>query len=262
MATSGMTFVIHPELKSVSVSLFLRTITDIDRLVREIDYAVTHETGRRRWVISKLQSSAPTITIAPVLGNGEIAEALVLGLRSITKGVDEPPTYFTEQSLDDLKRMRRLFIGKDRANRIVVSANGGEPAVIDREIEQKADRILREVFWNLGSIEGTLEAINLHGNPTFTIWDRVTRAPVRCLFPKDVVWKGRVKSLLEKRVLVSGRVSYFRNGVPRSIIAIESIEDTSPDPKLPRATFGSIANPDIAKDPARFLETVRGERSG
>ncbi|MCJ7743664.1 MAG: hypothetical protein MUO99_03790, partial [Dehalococcoidales bacterium] len=86
MASRGVTFVIHPEGESVSVALFLKTITDVDRIVRDVDYAVTHETGTRRWVILELHSSSPSITVAPVIDNPEIAEALVLGLKAIGLG--------------------------------------------------------------------------------------------------------------------------------------------------------------------------------
>ncbi|MBI4303387.1 MAG: hypothetical protein HY665_03510 [Chloroflexi bacterium] len=257
----GLTFVIHPDGETISVNLFLRTIEDVDRLIRDVDYAVSKERGTRRWIIAALHSSAPTITLKPVLDNDEIVEAFVNGLRTITTGALEPPAHFTEQALDDLKRMRRLFVGQDRAKRLVFSSNGKESAAIEKGIDEKAERILRGGYWNLGSVEGTLEALNLHGNPTFTVWDRVSRAPVRCSFPRNVTWKERVKELLERRVLVVGRVNYFRNGIPRSVTNIERIDDMTPAPNLPKATFGSIPSPIIAENPVGYLRAVRGEGS-
>ncbi len=256
----SLTFVIHPDAESVSVRLFLKAIEDIDRIIRDVDYAVTREKGTRRWIISGLHSSTPTITLRPALDNAEIVEAVAHGLQTITTGTLEPPAYFTEQTLDDLKRMRRLFTGRDRAKSLELSSNGEKHAVIERDIGEKTDRILKGGYWNLGSLEGTLEALNLHGNPTFTIWDRISRLPVRCNFPRDSTWREQIKSLLEKRVLVIGRINYFRNGRPRSITHIEKIEDMTPDLSLPIATFGSIPSPDIAKDPAGFLHIIRGEK--
>ena len=252
----SLTFVIHPDAEFVSIRLFLKAIEDIDRIIRDVDYAVTKEKGIRRWIIAGLHSSAPTITLKPALDNAEIVEAFALGLKAITTGTLEPPAYFTEQALDDLKRMRRLFTGRDKAKSLEFSSNGEKHAVIERDISEKADRILKGGYWNLGSLEGTLEAINLHGNPTFTIWDRMSRLPVRCNFPRDIKWKEQVKSLLEKRILVVGRVNYFRNGKPRSVTNIEKIEDMTPNSNLPSATFGSIPSLDIAKDPAAFLHVI------
>lgn len=255
----GLTFVIHPDAESVSIGLFLRTIEDIHRLIRDLDYSVTREKGKRRWVIAALHASAPTITVKPLLDNDEIAETLVHGLKIVAAGTTDPPEHFTEEILDDLRRMRRLFVGRDKANRVVLSSNGSESAVIQEDIDQKADRILKGGYWNLGSVEGTLDAVNLHGSPSFTLWDRVSRSPVRCNFSKDAAWKERVKSLLEKRVLVVGRVNYFRNGIPRSVTGIENLEDMTPVPYLPKATFGSIPTPVVAESPAEFLKTVRGQ---
>lgn len=258
----GLTFAIQPDAESVSVKLFLKAIEDIDRLIRDVDYAITREKGVRRWIISELHLSTPTITISPTLDDYEIVDTIMHGVREITAGTLEPPAHFTEQVLDDLKRMRRLFRGKDRAKCLVVSSNGGEPAVIGIDIDEKADRILKGGYWNLGSLEGSLEAINLHVNPTFTIWERLSRAPVRCYFSRDITWKEHIKNLLEKRVLVIGRVNYFRNGIPRSVTSIEKIEDMTSATDLPRATFGSIPSPEIAKNPAEFLRAVRGGEKG
>ena len=102
-----------------------------------------------------------------------------------------------------------------------------------------------------------MEEVNLHGNPTFTMWDRVSRAPIRCYFPKERTWKDKVKALLENRVLVRGKIRYFSNGVPRSISEIVDIEDRKPRSDLPKATFGSIPSSEEEKDIVRFLHRVR-----
>ena len=254
----SLTFTIHPDTENVSVRLFLKTIEDIDRLIRDVDYVITREKGTRRWIISELHSSNPTITISPLLEEPATVEAIINGVQEITAGTVEPPTHFTEQVLEDLKRMRRLFRGRDRARRLVLSSMGKE-TVVESDIDEKTNRILKEGYWNLGSLEGSLEALNLHGQPTFTIWERVSKAPVRCYFPKESTWTERVKNHLEKPVLVIGRVNYFRNGSPRSVTNIENIEDMTPSGDLPKATFGSIPNIEVAKDPVAFLQKVRGE---
>jgi len=258
----GLTFTINPELQPASLDLFLKALEDIRRLLLDVDYAVHRERSGRRWIIDRLHSSSPTVGVRPLLGDQDTVNAVASGIRAITIGTDQPPQYFTEKALEDLKRMRRLFIGKDRAKSIVVSRNNEETAIIGHDISDKAGRILASGYWNLSSIEGMLEAINVHGPPTFTIWDRVSLAPVRCSFPNDSLWKERVKDFLERRVLVTGRIRYFGNGIPRSITSIENIQDATPDADLPKAGFGSIPDNDAARDPVEFLRSVRGlERS-
>ena len=253
----GLTFAINPATQSASIDLFTKALDDIRRLLRDVDYAINRERSGRRWIISELHSSSPTISVRPLLGDEEMVGAIAAGIRDVTTGTDQPPQYFTEQVLEDLKRMRRLFVGKDRATSVVVSVDSQETATIRQDISQKANRILTSGYWNLGSLEGTLEAINVHGTPTFTIWDRVSRSPVRCSFPNDAAWIENVKELLKSRVFVKGRIRYFANGIPRAITNIEDIFDATPDINLPKAEFGSIPDDAAAHDPVEFLRSIR-----
>lgn len=254
-----LTFEIIPDSQSASVGLFLKSMENISRLLRDVDRAVHGSKGERRWVISKLHASSPTVTVHPVLGDTEAVDAIGDGLRRVTAGTDRPPRFFTEPALEDLKKMRRLFYGKDRAKSIVVSVGDQQAATIEQDIAEKAKRILTAGYWNIGSLEGTLEAINVHGSPVVTIWDRVSRAPVRCSIPKYAEWVARVKELLEKRVTVTGKIHYFANGVPRSILEVAGLEDATPDPNLPKAEFGSIPDSEAARDPVEFLRKIRAQ---
>ena len=251
------TFVIHPYNEQTSLDLFLKTIDDIRRFVRDIDYSVTRERGTRRWIIESLHSSNPTITVRPLLENEELINAITDGIESISKGTLEPPKHWNEPTLEDLRRMRRLFRGRDRAKSVEFTREGGKPTKIERDIGEKVEKILRGGFAAFGSIEGTLEAVNLHGYPTFTIWDRLSNAPVRCYFPKDRIWSDRIKQLLEKRVITRGKVNYFNNGLPRSIVSIEDVIDATPDLlSKTKAEFGSLSK-DRPSDMIEFMRHIR-----
>jgi hypothetical protein len=251
----NFTFIIHPEAEQTSFDLFQKTIEDIRRFIKDIDYSVTREHGKRRWVIESLRSSNPTITIRPLLENEELIQTITGGIDSVSKGTFDPPKHFNEPTLEDLRRMKRLFWGNDRATSIEFT-HDNQTAKIERDIGDKVERILRGGYVAFGSIEGTLEAVNLHGSPTFTIWDRVSGAPVRCYFQAGRSWADKVKQLLEKRVIVRGKVKYFANGLPRSINGIEDILDETPKSGLPKATFGSLGSgrPENMDD---FLKRVR-----
>ena len=255
----GLTFQIHPAGEIVSLDLFVRTLEDVRKLVIEVDYAVNRERSGKRWAVTQLHSSAPTFTIAPVIaGLEEPMEAIVSGIGEIAGGTDHPPQNFSETALLHLQKMRRHFRGHEGARNISVSVNGHEPAWVTRETVEQTSKILNAGYWSLGSVEGRLESINFHNNPTFTIWDRVSRAPVRCTISREQTRKDMVKSLLEKRVLVEGKIRYFSNGFPRSISEIREISDKTPDPTLPRAEFGCIPDAEAASDPAKFLRKIRG----
>ncbi len=256
--SSGLTFTINPDNQSASVELFLKAMGDINRLLRDVDYAIHHQKTARRWIIREIHASAPTVTVEPLLGDERTVATIAEGVHVVASGADAPPDYFTEEALLDLKRMRRLFVGRDRARSIVVSRNSHPAATIDEGISSKTDRILRGGFRNLGYLEGDLEEVNLHGKPSFKIWNRVSRTPVHCSFADSPQWRERIKELLEKRVFVQGTIHYFNNGTPRSIRSIIDVQDSSPDPELPEATFGSIPDEGAAQDPAGFVRSLRG----
>ena len=265
IATSELAFVIYPETELASVDLLLNALDHIRRLLRDVDYAIYGGKFRPRWDVRSLHSSAPTITVKPGLldeRQPSSVHEICEGLRKVTSGIDYPPQFFTERALLNLKAMRRLFRGKDRAKSIVVLADGEQVASIGRDISTIADRILGSGYRNLGSLEGTLEAINVHGSPIVTVWDRVHGTPVRCSIPKEGEWLARVKEFLGNRVLVTGNVHYFVNGTPRSIDSVTALEDATPDCNLPKAEFGSIPDPRAAADPASFLQSIREPATG
>ena len=255
----GLTFQIRTEGETTSLDLFVRTLEDVRKLLIEVDYAVNRERSGKRWAITHLRSSAPTFTIGPAHTDlREPMDAVVSGIGEIGRGIDRPPQYFTEDVLERLLKMRRHFRGQGGANSISISSNGHEPVAVTRNTGERVSKILEAGYWSLGSLEGRLEAVNFHNRPNFTIWDRVSRSPVRCSIPDNQQQKDTVKALLEKRVIVQGRIRYFPNGVPRSVSHIQEIVDNTPDPALPRAEFGSIPDEEIAKDPAKFLQIARG----
>lgn len=259
-----LTFVINPEYETASFGLLLKSLEDIRRLLRDVDQAIYGPKSAHDWAVRKLTSSAPTITVNPEL-NGQEAhetteapEAVGVGLRAVTTGTDQPPRYFSEQALMDLGKMKRLFTGRSKARSIAVFVNGHQMATIQPDISAKVNRILTAGYQNKGSLQGTLEAINVHGAPTVTIWDRVSRSPVRCSIPRTPEWISHVKGLLEKRVTVTGEIHYFINGTPRSVHTVTEIEDATPDMDLPKAGFGSIPDLQVRESgAAQWLNTIR-----
>ena len=66
-----------------------------------------------------------------------------------------------------------------------------------------------------------------------------------------------VKQLLEKRVITRGKVNYFNNGLPRSIVSIEDVIDATPDLlSKTQAEFGSLSK-DRPSDMIEFMRHIR-----
>lgn len=253
-----LTFVIGPADEFPSFGLVARAMADIRRLLHDVDNAIYGPGDRREWRLVSLHSSAPTVTVTPIREDAEAVGVIAVGLRLVTQGTDQPPDRFTEPVLEDLKRMKSLYRGKGRAESIAVLMDGEEMASIQSDIADKVERVLSSGYRNLGSVQGKLEAINVHMSLTATIWDRVSGAPVRWAFPRESL--DRIKELLGRPVLVSGDIRYFANGMPRSISDVVAMEDATSQQHEESAGFGSI--PDVRVQQlgaAEWLKEVRGE---
>jgi hypothetical protein len=258
----SLTVALHPENETLWLETLIRAIEDVRRVVKDIDLAVTRDRKGRPWVVTRLQSTVPTITLKPAVDGTQVVDAIAEGLR-VLAGEEDPrevPRYFSEDALDHLREMRHLFRGKYRARSIVFSTNEQpEIATVGADIDEKVARVLRGSYTMLGSLEGTLEALNMRPKPpAFTIWERMTGRPVRCSFNREQ-WLDRVVALLKRqsRALVTGEVRFFRNGMPRSIGEIRDIRDMTPDPSLPPGEFGSVPDLTSGKDTVEYLRSMR-----
>lgn len=255
-----LTFIIHSVDERSSLDLLVKSLEDIQRLLRHVDYAIYRQGSRMGWAVHSLKSSAPSLTLAPRRDDRQAVAIVGDGLRLVTEGTDQPPQYFTEPALENLKKMSRLFRGEGRARALSVLVDDKKAATIEDDIADKADRVLSSGYHNLGSLQGRLDAINVHRTPTATIWDRVSGAPVRCRFPREET--DRVKELLQQLVTVTGDVHYFSNGRPRSVTDVVAIEQlATPDQYLEKAGFGTIPDRRVREiGVAEWLAEVRGTR--
>ena len=255
-----LTFVIHSVDERSSLDLLVKSLEDIQRLLRHVDYAIYGRSSQPGWAVHNLKSSAPTLTLTPRRDDRQAVAIVGDGLRLVTEGTDQPPQYFTEPALENLKKMRRLFRGKDCARSLSVLVDDEKTATIDNDIAEKADRVLSAGYHNLGSLQGRLDAINVHRIPTATIWDRVSGVPVRCRFPREET--ERVKELLQQLVTVTGDVRYFSNGRPRSISDVVAIEQlVASGQYTEQAGFGAIPDKRVQEvGAAAWLAQVRGTK--
>src|SRR5437867_2405525 len=130
---------------------------------------------------------------------------------------------------------------------------------IREDVREKAERVTRGSYTLLGSLEGTLEAAILRGKtPTFTIWDRVTGRPIRCSFDERR-WLDTVTEFFKRRarVFVEGKVTYFRNGIPRFISELRNIRDMTPNSSLPKGDYGSVPDLTGGKDSVEYVRSLR-----
>ena len=261
----SLTWEIHPETKTLYLKALVDSIAKLQKLVQDVDFAVTRERHGRPWIVTGLHSSTPTISIAPAINGTESVAAVKEGVRILT-APDEPhspPRFFSEDALDDLMAMRSLFVRRRYRIAKIVLKDRPEArdsvATIEEDVKQKVERVTRGSYALLGSLEGSLEAANVRTRPpTFTIWERLTGRPIRCSFDEER-WLDSVADLLKQRtrVLIEGKVTYFRNGIPRFISELRNIRDTTPDESLPKGDYGSIPDLTGGKETMDYLRSLR-----
>jgi hypothetical protein len=82
-----------------------------------------------------------------------------------------------------------------------------------------------------GTIEGDLLALNIKGRLKFSVYETLTDKPVTCFFPDKMF--SEVVAAIRKRVSAYGKISYKKNGEPKSI-EIEELNVFPPEDELPR----------------------------
>lgn len=171
------------------------------------------------------------------------------GIREIQRG-ELRPTTIPYESLEHLRRLAG-YARKPTA-RVVFDAPALEvEGVVTRDLGQKVDRVLARGD-ALGSIEGQLETVSVHGKDSFTIYDAVTGKGVRCYFPEGRL--AQALAALGKRVIVQGLVRRDPAGVPREIHDVTNLHVPGPV----SGTDG-LAGVYGGLDVRAYLAEIRGE---
>jgi hypothetical protein len=190
-----------------------------------------------RWEVVRISMKSPLrFTIAPRIkgragrtSGRKIVKACLQGMREIEK-TPEPPIYFNDDSLEAAKKLVKAA-GSDGAS-LTISSNGQDKITLTekavRHIEEIASKARK--YMDFSTIEGRLEIISVHVQPSFAIWEMLTNYRIECHGSEEHM--AQAMSLLGKRVAVTGRVSYS-NHKPKSI-QVESMKGLREINELPQ----------------------------
>lgn len=152
----------------------------------------------------------PKVPGRPML---RIVEPLVRGMAELERGDD------TSQLPDAVLRNFALIgeiSDEDGVGGVQFEAPGLPAVSPTRHLTDHVRLILRtRYYYEDSAIEGMLLSIDIHGKPTFGIFDRLTKQRIACHFDRSI--KDRIVAALDQRVMVEGRVKYNRAGLPVSI---------------------------------------------
>lgn len=207
-------------------------------ILREVDAQTTERAGGAlNWVVAGLSGGSAHIEIAPqakdertpIWAGRTVVKNVGRGMALIAERA-EKPAYFTDNALRKAQQLRSLVRGNG-ITRIELRVDG-TAVEISHDLAAHAAELVEGKLETIGSVEGTLETISVHGQPYFNVFDAVTGRPIRCHFPQNML--ERAKSALGKRVLVRGMIHAVPDGKRASMRAreVEVLPDGSELPTV------------------------------
>lgn len=214
-------------------STFLDLLREVSRAVAAtVDDPVT-------WIVQRVSESSIDYALLPVSISvtkpvppgklHEMTEAVPEGFATLGERA-ERPRYFTDRALELTHTLATVF-PPDKAPS---TRNGTAEAAITKQAGTHARHILDQPYISdMGTVEGKLEVLNLHGKRQFVIFDELTGQRIECHFGHRIAL-DQITAGAERRVAVTGEIRSRESGEILSVIATE-IEVFPPDDELPNA---------------------------
>lgn len=200
----------------IGLKAFIVAVQNWLNMLMEVDAAISRESkGTLEWVIADVSVGSLQMSLASrsrIEGKNfgpEVAQIAVAGLGQIERDGTTPP-YVSHQGLSYAKSMLKT-IGSNGISGIEV-AYQSDVEHLTAQASVNVDLLLPTTHTSLGSIEGRIEAISIHGDTKFVVYQDGTNKAVTCKFPRE--WLDRVKAALGGRVSVAGVVHWNRRNEP------------------------------------------------
>jgi len=191
--------------------------------------------GQVRWRIERLSLASPLVVASrPVSEDKDLTQSnlrslsgfVTNGLKQIQREAVRPP-HFTDQALEKTRDIIEM-IRKTEGTLAVDSTR------LDEHVVTNVNEVLGAVVTGIGSVEGRLEAFNVHGNNRyFNVYDSLTGARVRCDFGHRIP-AYEVGAAAERRVVVHGEIRYREDGQIVNVVA-HTLEVLPDEGDLPSA---------------------------
>lgn len=208
---------------SVSLESFWEIQKHFAIIFEEIDKAAFGQEKRSvKWKLSSVSSGSYNITITGVPTKGDNALKVKNLCSVIQDGISiiaetpSRPNFFSDRALKSIGAL-----GNSIGNGINKVALGNRYSRIEftKRMAANVDELIGVRHESFGSIEGVLDAINLHKDKYFTIYSFLDDKAIKCLFPDELLEEA--KKNLGKRVYVYGLVRSREDGQRLNIVVKE-----------------------------------------
>lgn len=209
----------HPQL---TFPQFIEAADDFLTVLREVatDF---FGVGGIRWIVEDVRRSSPVyLSVRPVSARNSIRERQLASLsRVISEGFalvqsrPERPAHFSDLALEKARDLARK-VGTDLSLVRVGALEGGTS--VTAQLIANIDAILGEEVYAVGTVDGRLLGLNVHGQRYFNVYDALTSERVRCYFGHRISVED-IGQAVERRVAVHGQIQYRPTGQIVSMLA-------------------------------------------
>jgi len=245
---------LSPEHLGDVVSRFAGLLREVDRELSPAD------TASLDWRVTSLKYESPALielTGHPKPRVADIGPQLAIAVLSGLEMLDQHtvrPDSFNDDALTEARSLAQRIDGGIRGM-IVQAPTIQRSVAITRRLVVNVDEVVMQGY-SIGTVEGPVHGLNIHGDPYFTVYEDVSGRAVRCFFDLAALLEA-VTAGVGKKVSVSGRLRRDVRGRPNQIRPVDKVtiligrDEEVPAPNL----VGSL--PDIG-DTSEYLERIRG----
>jgi hypothetical protein len=207
---------LHLEIDPEEITLgqLIRLESIASRLIREVGA----EVGRVpieaiKWVVDSVRSGSPiTYELRPTASAEEVpapvleraVHAITNGLAALAKNNAARPPFFNDEALERARDLGKELGDHVRSVKLFNSQPTLPPGEITKLTVANVEAILAEDSYEaLGTVEGRLEAVNVHSRNYFNVYDDLTGARIECQFGADMPAE-EIGAAIGKRVGVYG----------------------------------------------------------
>ena len=238
----------------VPAEAFVKIIQRTLKLLRGLDRAIDAGATKRDWTISHASMSSPlhlSFDAPPRIAPCQTDRAFITDFRRLEQ--NKTPKYMTPALQSDARAILSVLgdgiSGLEyHAGRMKISPT--RLAIVAIE----SNRPMSGTYFEIGSIEGSLEVASIHGQDAVRIWDARFSAPVDCIVSPRQFNEALGYLKNRARVVVRGRIC-FSNRRP---IRVESVFDIRELPGLSKRIRVSDIRPVSLygnREPASYLRT-------
>lgn len=192
----------------------LDTWTD---LLREVATDVAGAAGRDavRFVVTEAKAGSFDLTARPqpakrtvsVAVMPRITKTITSGLRALERRAVRPK-HFSDAALVKVRDLGKLTSPETP---IIKIGNGEDPILLSSRLLANVEAVLAPEVNSIGTVEGKLEGLIIHGKRRLLIYDSLTNHQVTCYFAERIPYSD-VLAAFGKRVAVSGMIRSRRSG--------------------------------------------------